>query len=98
MCLVDNRTEELLSPDFTTGYLSVAPVRKLALCFTVYTGWDNFERVFTDPGIQGPFLKIFSWTVIFALLTVLVTSVIGLLMACLVQWEHSKEMVSTGYY
>ena len=88
--LVDNRTEEVLRPDFTAGYFVSASGEEIGPGFTVYTGWDNFERVFTDPGIQGPFLKIFSWTVIFALLTVLLTAVIGLLMACLVQWEPLK--------
>lgn len=88
--LVDNRTEEVLRPDFTTGYFISSSGEKIGPGFTVYTGWDNFERVFTDPGIQGPFLKIFSWTVIFALLSVLLTAVIGLLMACLVQWEPLK--------
>ena len=88
--LIDNRTEEVVSPDFTTGYYVGESGEELGPGFTVYTGWNNFERVFTDPGIQGPFLKIFSWTVIFALLTVLLTTIIGLLMACLVQWEPLK--------
>ena len=88
--LIDNRTEEVARPDFTTGYYMSESGEEIGPGFTVYTGWNNFERVFTDPGIQGPFLKIFSWTVIFALLTVLLTTIIGLLMACLVQWEPLK--------
>ena len=59
--------------------------------FSVYIGWDNFVKVLTDPGIQGPFLTIFTWTVIYAGLSVLFTLVIGLLLACLVQWEPLKE-------
>ena len=88
--LIDNRTEEILRPDFTSGYYVGESSEEVGPGFTVYTGWDNFERVISDPGIQGPFLKIFSWTVVFALLTVLFTAIIGLLMACLVQWEPLK--------
>ena len=85
--LIDNRTGELVIPNMETGYYTDAAGKPITPGFTVYTGWANFLRVFTDPGIQGPFLKIFSWTVTFALLSVLLTAVIGLLMACLVQWE-----------
>lgn len=88
--LIDNRTGEALTPDYKTGYYVSEIGEQIGPGFTVYNGWDNFERVFTDPGIQGPFLKIFSWTVIFALLTVLLSTTIGLLMACLVQWEPLK--------
>lgn len=88
--LTDNRTEEKLSPDFSTGYFVSESGETIPPGFTVYTGWDNFVRVMTDPGIQGPFLKIFTWTVMFALLSVIFTLIIGLLMSCLVQWEPLK--------
>ncbi|MFM2483322.1 maltose ABC transporter permease MalF [Celerinatantimonas sp. YJH-8] len=55
--------------------------------FTVNTGWYNFARIITDPGIRGPFIGIFFWTVIFASLTVVFTVAIGMVLACLVQWE-----------
>ncbi|MFK0571923.1 maltose ABC transporter permease MalF [Endozoicomonas sp.] len=89
--LIDNRTGEAIYPDMATGYYSNEDgSEQIAPGFTVYTGWDNFTRVFTDPGIQGPFLKIFSWTVIFSGLSVVFTLIIGLLMSCLVQWEPLK--------
>ncbi len=43
---------------------------KLSPGYTVTTGWKNFTRVFTDEGIQKPFLAIFVWTVVFSLITV----------------------------
>lgn len=55
--------------------------------FTVGAGWKNFARVFTDQGIQKPFLAIFGWTMLFSLLTVLLTVAVGMVLACLVQWE-----------
>lgn len=89
--LVDNRTGEKIHPDFSTGYYTdTSGTEQIGPGFTIYTGWGNFIRVFSDPGIQGPFLKIFTWTVLFAGLSVGFTLVIGLLMACLVQWEPLK--------
>ena len=55
--------------------------------FTVNTGWKNFLRVFTDEGIQKPFLAIFGWTLLFSLITVVLTVAVGMVLACLVQWE-----------
>ncbi|BAN94916.1 binding-protein-dependent transport systems inner membrane component [Plautia stali symbiont] len=55
--------------------------------FTVGACWKNFARVFTDEGIQKPFLAIFGWTLLFSLLTVLLTVAVSMVLACLVQWE-----------
>lgn len=49
--------------------------------FTTFVGLDNFRRVFSDPQIQVPFLKVFIWTLTFATLTVLLTFSVGLLLA-----------------
>ena len=89
--LINNQTGEILRPDYEIGFYMDAEGKQVSPGFTVYVGWDNFVKVLTDPGIQGPFLKIFTWTVMFALLTVVFTLVIGLLLACLVQWEPLKE-------
>ena len=63
---------------------------KLSPGFTVGIGWGNFLRVLHDDGIQKPFLSIFVWTVIFALLTVVLTVAVGMVLACVVQWEELK--------
>ena len=55
--------------------------------FSVNVGWANFTRVFLDKGIQGPFLQIFVWTVIFAGVSVFLTLSVGLVLATVVQWE-----------
>ncbi|CAG9298020.1 maltose ABC transporter permease MalF [Celerinatantimonas diazotrophica] len=55
--------------------------------FTVNVGWYNFVRIVMDPGIRAPFIGIFFWTIIFAFLTVVFTVAIGMVLACLVQWE-----------
>lgn len=56
--------------------------------FIVNNGWQNFTRIFLDKGIQGPFIQIFVWTVVFSALTVLFTLAVGLVLASLVQWDE----------
>ncbi|XMR55112.1 maltose ABC transporter permease MalF [Escherichia coli] len=68
---------------------------KLSPGYTVTTGWKNFTRVFTDEGIQKPFLAIFVWTVIFSACSVAFTLAIGMVLACLVQWE---SVGGCGFY
>ena len=58
--------------------------------FTVTVGWQNFIKIFTDAGIQKPFVQIFIWTVVFSLLTVAFTVILGMVLACVVQWEALK--------
>ena len=63
---------------------------KLSPGYTVAVNWDNFNRVFTDEGIQKPFIAIFIWTIIFSVLTVILTVAVGMVLACVVQWEQLK--------
>lgn len=99
--LRNNETGELLLPNRETGYfqyinedgqfvgVSQAPG------FVVGVGWKNFLRVLTDPGIQGPFIQIFIWTVIFSACSVGFTLIIGMVLASLAQWE---ELKGRGFY
>jgi arabinogalactan oligomer / maltooligosaccharide transport system permease protein len=54
---------------------------------TLVPGWrvpigvDNFTRVFTSEEIRGPFARVFVWTWVFAILSVLTTFALGLLLA-----------------
>lgn len=58
--------------------------------YTVTLGFNNFIKIFTDEGIQKPFVQIFIWTVVFSLLTVVFTVILGMVLACIVQWEALK--------
>ncbi|MBW8192627.1 maltose ABC transporter permease MalF [Neiella marina] len=94
--LRNNRTGEFLRPNFNTGFYQ--PVddnlefigERVPPGFTVGVGWKNYLRVMTDKGIQGPFLQIFVWTVIFAGSSVALTLALGMVLASLVQWEQLK--------
>ena len=39
---------------------------KVGAGFRTFSGFDNYIRIVTDPRIQGPFFKIFLWTVAFS--------------------------------
>ena len=69
--------------------------KSVAPGFVVSVGWKNFVRIMTDPGIQGPFMQIFVWTVIFSACSVAFTLAIGMVLACLVQWEQLR---GRGFY
>jgi len=44
-------------------------------------GLQNYERLFTDPQISGPFISIFVWTVVFATVVVGSSYLVGLVIA-----------------
>ena len=99
--LRDNQSGELMLPNPDTGFYQYIDAdghfvgKGMAPGFVVSVGWKNFVRIMTDPGIQGPFMQIFVWTVIFSACSVAFTLAIGMVMACLVQWEQLR---GRGFY
>lgn len=99
--LRDNQSGELMLPNGDTGFYQYIDEqgqfvgKSVAPGFVVSVGWKNFARIVTDPGIQAPFLQIFVWTVIFSACSVGFTLAIGMVLACLVQWESLK---GRGFY
>jgi maltose/maltodextrin transport system permease protein len=96
MILVNQQDSSRIAPDFETGfYRSVNDAGDfagpgIAPGFSVFVGWKNFLRVLTDPGVQGPFVQIFTWTMIFSTLSVIFTLAIGVVLGALVEWEELK--------
>jgi ABC-type sugar transport system permease subunit len=56
--------------------------------FFVPVGFANLARVVSDPNIRGPFGQVFVWTVLFALLSTVLTFSAGLLLALVLNDEH----------
>ncbi|VYU51689.1 maltose ABC transporter permease MalF [Metakosakonia massiliensis] len=94
--LTNNQSGVKYKPNNSQGFYQVVNAdgswgeEQLSPGYTVTIGWDNFTRVFQDDGIQKPFIAIFVWTVVFSVLTVLLTVAVGMVLACLVQWESLK--------
>ena len=57
------------------------PADNLVPGWREYIGLQNFTSVFTDPQIREPFFFVFIWTFIYAVLSVLLTFVLGLSLA-----------------
>jgi len=85
--LTNNQSSVTYRPNNDSGYYQSLNVdgswgsEKLSPGYTVTIGWDNFTRVFTDEGIQKPFLAIFAWTILFSVLTVVLTVAVGMVLA-----------------
>ncbi|WP_260261757.1 maltose ABC transporter permease MalF [Vibrio intestinalis] len=94
--LLNNETGETLKPNLDKGFYQ--PVDEagqfvgdtVSPGFIVGIGTHNFERVWKDEGISQPFTSIFIWTIVFSVLTIVFTGVIGLVLASVVQWEALK--------
>ncbi len=58
--------------------------------FKVSVGFKNYIKFLTNESIRMPFLQIFVWTVFFSAFTVFITLAIGMVLACLVQWQQLR--------
>jgi maltose/maltodextrin transport system permease protein len=75
-------------PDAKTGFFTGEQSgAQLQPGFKVGVGLANYRRLFTDPDFRGPFLSIFGWTLSFALLTVVFSTIIGMTLAVVLNWE-----------
>lgn len=78
----DRQTGELFKP-VEGSFVSTTTDRSLEPGFKATVGMENFLRIFNDPMITGPFLRVFSWTFIWAFMSVLTTFALGLGIALL---------------
>ena len=86
--LVNAVTGQRSVPDSSRGnFVDAATGEAVGPGWRVWIGTANFRLIFTDPAIREPFLKIFAWNVVFALLSVATTFVIGVCLASLLQWK-----------
>ena len=77
-------------PNRDTGYFEDAQSERLQPGFKVGVGFANYARLFGDADMRGPFVSIFIWTVVFAGLTVLFSTAIGMTLAVVLNWEALK--------
>lgn len=85
--LTNQKTKEKVTPNLETGFFETPRGVQLIPGFRISVGVDNYRRVLGDPKFQGPFIRVFVWTVVFATLTVLLTAALGMLLAELLSWE-----------
>ena len=59
-------------------------------------GWENFSTLVTNDTIRAGFLKIFTWNVAFAVISVGSTFILGMLLALLFNDDRSRARASSG--
>jgi maltose/maltodextrin transport system permease protein len=84
---VNRQTEQVIKPDFKAGFYRNEQGDNVGPGFRVYVGAENFTRIFRDESVRGPFMTVFIWTILFALLSVITTFIVGFLLAVLLEWK-----------
>jgi arabinogalactan oligomer/maltooligosaccharide transport system permease protein len=64
--------------------------RRLDPGWVVVKGFENYQEVFTNERIRGPFVQVFTWNLVFAVGSVLITFAIGLALANALQDERLR--------
>jgi maltose/maltodextrin transport system permease protein len=85
--LTQRATGVNFKPNTQTGFFESPQGERMQPGFKVGIGWANYERMLFDPDFRGPFVSIFIWTVVFAGLTVLFSTALGMTLAVMLNWE-----------
>lgn len=88
--LTRNADGAVFKPNRDTGYFQTDAGETQAPGFKAFIGAGNYTRMLWDAEFRGPFLSIFSWTVVFSALTVLCATAIGMFFAVLLNWEGMR--------
>lgn len=80
----------VFKPNRDTGFFESATGETLQPGFKAFIGAGNYTRMLFDAEFRGPFLSIFTWTVVFSALTVFFATAIGMLFAVMLNWEGMK--------
>jgi maltose/maltodextrin transport system permease protein len=83
-------TGEIIKPNFQTGFYQSPDGEALEPGFKVNVGFANFARIFADQAFREPFLRIFVWTIVFSVITVITTTGLGMALAVLLNWDALK--------
>ena len=72
------------------GFFEADDGSQLSPGFLTNVGFDNYREVFTDSEFLERFLRVFAWTVAFAVLSVVTCFALGLLLAVVFDDEHMR--------
>lgn len=77
-------------PNPRSGFFETDAGERMQPGFKVNIGLANYSRMLLDADFRGPFVSIFVWTVLFAALTVLFSTALGMTLAVLLEWPTLK--------
>ena len=93
--LKDLITNKVYTPNYQTGFYTSDNKEHLVPGFYVSVGISNFKNLLNDQGLRGPFIQIFIWTFLWALLSVFTSFCLGMLLALVV---NSKKLALRAVY
>lgn len=73
-----------------SGFFETSSGERMQPGFKVGIGLANYSRMVLDPDFRSPFVSIFIWTVLFAGLTVLFSTALGMTLSVLLEWQSLK--------
>jgi maltose/maltodextrin transport system permease protein len=86
--MTNRKDGSVVRPDFQQGYFVNEKEEKVGVGFRTFSGLENYLRILNDPRIQGPFFRIFIWTVTFSAMSVVLTFAVGMLLAVILEWKE----------
>ncbi|MGM0419853.1 MAG: maltose ABC transporter permease MalF [Bacillota bacterium] len=86
--MVDLRDGHVYEP--VRGNFYNEEVGELSPGYRTTVGFRNFRRLLTDPRVLQPFFRVFVWTFVWAILSVLTTFALGLLLALILDDRKLK--------
>jgi ABC-type sugar transport system permease subunit len=89
--MVDQQSGLVYAPD--DGTFTAESGETLTPGYMVTVGWRNFARFLSNEAIRGPIIGILSWNVTFALLSVLLSFIVGLVIALLFEDLPGKKII-----
>jgi maltose/maltodextrin transport system permease protein len=93
--LTNKKDGSVIRPDFKQGFFVNDKGEKVGVGFRTFSAFDNYVRILTDSRIQGPFFRIFLWTVAFSAISVFLTFAVGMLLAVILE---QKDLRGRGIY
>lgn len=94
-CVRDSESGKTWTADETVGSFVSADGERLAQGWRVNVGFDNFQRVLTNPAISEPFFSTLIWNFAFAIGSTGFTFLLGMAIALAL---HSPRMRGTNWY
>jgi maltose/maltodextrin transport system permease protein len=89
--VIETASNTVFKPNRTSGFFESPAGERLQPGFKVGIGFANYTRMLLDADFRGPFVSIFIWTVVFAGLTVLFSTALGMTLAVLLEWPALKH-------
>jgi maltose/maltodextrin transport system permease protein len=87
---INEKTRSTIRPDFAQGFFIDEDRVPTGIGFRGFVGLENYIRIVTDPEIQGPFVRIFLWTVAFSAISAVGAFAIGMILAVVLEWKEMR--------